>query len=135
MCVCLSVCLLSHISLLEHLFVLKILSRTQRATEVKNFVGFSQFETASFKSYGVKRRRKSQLLIRSSLLWLILDQVFLFAKHQRLLREGVQACVLLMVKAIALPAANPEFQSHVPSSIRARALWIRARADAEGYAL
>ena len=35
------VCLLSHISLLEHLFVLKILSHTQWATEVKEFVGFS----------------------------------------------------------------------------------------------
>ena len=39
--VCVSVCLLSHISPLERLFVLKILSRTQRATEVKIFVGFS----------------------------------------------------------------------------------------------
>ena len=39
--VCVSVCLLSHISPLELLFVLKILSRTQRATEVKKFVGFS----------------------------------------------------------------------------------------------
>ena len=37
----LSVCLLSQISPLERLFVLKILSRTQRATEVKKFVGFS----------------------------------------------------------------------------------------------
>ena len=40
-CVCVSVCLLSHISPLERLFVLKILSRTQRATEVKKYVGFS----------------------------------------------------------------------------------------------
>ena len=40
-CVCVCVCLLSQISPLEHLFVLKILSRTQRATEVKKFVGFS----------------------------------------------------------------------------------------------
>ena len=39
--VVLSVWLLSHISPLERLFVLKILSRTQRATEVKKFVGFS----------------------------------------------------------------------------------------------
>ena len=39
--VCLSVCLLSHISPLERLFVLKTLSRTQRATKVKKFVGFS----------------------------------------------------------------------------------------------
>ena len=37
---CVSVCLLSHISPLEHLFVLKILSHTQRATEVKKFVKF-----------------------------------------------------------------------------------------------
>ena len=39
--VCVSVCLLSQISPLERLFVLKVLSRTQRATEVKKFVGFS----------------------------------------------------------------------------------------------
>ena len=39
--VCLSVCLLSHISPMERLFVLKTLSRTQRATKVKIFVGFS----------------------------------------------------------------------------------------------
>ena len=43
--VCLSVylcvCPLSHISPMEHLFVLKTLSRTQRATKVKIFVGFS----------------------------------------------------------------------------------------------
>ena len=38
-CVC--VCLLSHISPMERLFVLKTLSRTQRATKVKIFVGFS----------------------------------------------------------------------------------------------
>ena len=37
--VCVSVCLLSHISPTEHLFVLKTLSRTQRATKVKKFVG------------------------------------------------------------------------------------------------
>ena len=36
-----SVCLLSHISPMERLFVLKTLSRTQRATKVKKFVGFS----------------------------------------------------------------------------------------------
>ena len=35
------VCLLCHISPLECLSVLKILSHTQRATEVQNFVGFS----------------------------------------------------------------------------------------------
>ena len=39
--VCLSVCLLRQNSPLERLFVLKILSRTQRAKEVKKFVGFS----------------------------------------------------------------------------------------------
>ena len=39
--VCVSVCLLSHISPMERLFVLKTLSRTQRATKVKTFVGFS----------------------------------------------------------------------------------------------
>ena len=39
--VCVSVCLLSHISPMERLFVLKTLSRTQLATKVKKFVGFS----------------------------------------------------------------------------------------------
>ena len=39
--VCLSVCLLSHILPKERLFTLKTLSRTQRATKVKNIVGFS----------------------------------------------------------------------------------------------
>ena len=39
--VCLCVCPLSHISPMERLFVLKTLSRTQRATKVKKFVGFS----------------------------------------------------------------------------------------------
>ena len=39
--VCLSVCPLSHISPMERLFVLKTQSRTQRATKVKKFVGFS----------------------------------------------------------------------------------------------
>ena len=42
LCVCVCVCVrvLSHISPLECLFVLKILSRTQQATEVKIFVGY-----------------------------------------------------------------------------------------------
>ena len=40
-CVCLFVCLLSYISPLECLFVLKLLSRTQQATGIKKFVGFS----------------------------------------------------------------------------------------------
>ena len=39
--VCVCVCLLSHISPMERLFVLKTLSRTQRATKVKKYVGFS----------------------------------------------------------------------------------------------
>ena len=40
-CVCVCVCLLSHISPMERLFVLKTLSRTQRARKVKMFLGFS----------------------------------------------------------------------------------------------
>ena len=39
--VCLSVCPLSHISPLEHFFLLKTLLRTQWATKVKNVVEFS----------------------------------------------------------------------------------------------
>ena len=49
-----SVCLLSQN---QRLFILKILSCTQRATEVK-FVGFSLF-----KSYSMKHKRKSQYAI------------------------------------------------------------------------
>ena len=37
--VCLSVCLLSHISPTDRMFVLKTLSRTQRVRKVKKFVG------------------------------------------------------------------------------------------------
>ena len=37
--VCVCVCLLSHISPLDHLFVLKILSYTQRATKVNKICG------------------------------------------------------------------------------------------------
>ena len=56
------VCLLSHISPMERLFVLKTLSRTQRATKVKKICGDLP-ETTAFKSYAVKHERKSQLLI------------------------------------------------------------------------
>ena len=41
-CVCVSLTMLSHISPLERLFILKTLSRTQRAPKVKNYVEFSQ---------------------------------------------------------------------------------------------
>ena len=57
--VCLSVCLLSHISPMERLFVLKTLSRTQRATKVKKIYGDFP-ETTAFKSYTAKHERKSQ---------------------------------------------------------------------------
>ena len=58
--VCLCVCLLSHISPTERLFVLKTLSRTQRATKVKKFVHWDLLETTAFKSYAAKHERKSQ---------------------------------------------------------------------------
>ena len=41
MSVCVSVCLLSHISPLGLLFIVKTLPRTQHATKVKIFVAFS----------------------------------------------------------------------------------------------
>ena len=50
-------CLLGHISPMERLFILKLMSRTQRATKVKNFVGIC---LKLFKSYAVKHERKSQ---------------------------------------------------------------------------
>ena len=39
MCVCVCLCLSGHIPPMKRLFVLKTLSRTQRATKVKKFVG------------------------------------------------------------------------------------------------
>ena len=45
-------CLLRHISPLERLFILKVLSRIQRVMEVKMFCGVFS-ENTSFKSYGI----------------------------------------------------------------------------------
>ena len=58
-CLSLSVCL-SRISPMELLFVLKTLSRTQRATKVKIIICGVLPETAAFKSYAAKHERKSQ---------------------------------------------------------------------------
>ena len=44
---------------MERLFVLKTLSRTQRATKVKKFF-WDLPETTAFKSYAAKHERKSQ---------------------------------------------------------------------------
>ena len=81
------------------------------------------------------------MLIRSSLLWLTHDQVFLLDIQRstsgycmREYKHGYTA----PVKAIALPAvyrANLEFQSHVPFLYSRMCSRIRARADAEGSAL
>ena len=54
-CVCVCVCLLSHISPLERLFVLKLLSCTQRATEVKKYV-FLQKLWRYLLTYGILQR-------------------------------------------------------------------------------
>ena len=74
-CVCLSVRVsVNHISPMEHLFVRRTLSRTQRTTKVKKFVGICTYsadnegqkicgdlpKTTAFKSYAVKHDRKSQ---------------------------------------------------------------------------
>ena len=86
-CVCVSVCLSVCLSVKSHL-------TSGASVRPENTVTYSAgnggqkvcgvfFETAPFKSYGVKRKRKSQLLIRSSLLWLTSDQVFLFDVQQR----------------------------------------------------
>ena len=72
--VCLCVC---HISLLECLFVLKILSHTQWATEVKKFVGFSLKPLCS-RVMAWNAGETANMLIKSSLLWLTCNQVFLF---------------------------------------------------------
>ena len=53
-------CLLSHISPLELLFAMKILSRIQRATVFEIIICGVFFETAPFKSYGVKRKQETQ---------------------------------------------------------------------------
>ena len=73
-CVCLSVCL----SVKSHL-------TSGASVHPENTVAYSAgnggkkicglfFETTPFKSYAVKRKLKSQLLIRSSLLWLTCDR-------------------------------------------------------------
>ena len=96
LCVCVSVCLSVCLSIKSHL-------TSGASVRPENTVVYSAgngsknicgvfFETAPFKSYGVKRKLKSQLLIRSSLLWLTARCT---AKHQRLLHEGVQAWILL----------------------------------------
>ena len=69
--VCVCVCLLSHISPLERLFVLK-----------KKIV-WVFLETTLFKTYGVKcKRKRTNILISSSLLWLNCDHVFWFNVHR-----------------------------------------------------
>ena len=64
------------------------------------------FETAPFKRYSLKCKRKSQLQIRSSL-WLTSDQVFLFdvqrSTSDYYMREYKHAYTL-PVKALSLPA-------------------------------
>ena len=95
------------------------------------------FETAPFKSYGVKRKLKSQLLIRSSLLWLTRDQVFLLdvqrSNSDYCMREYKHGyCSGQSNSASSSVQSQP---SHVPfqhSRTRSR---IRARADAEGSAV
>ena len=67
-------------------------------------------ETASFKSYGVKRKRKSQYANYIDLAYLLSGFPFrCIAKHQRLLHEGVQACVLLQCPSSSVQS-QLEFQ-------------------------
>ena len=76
--VCVCLCVTSHFwSVCSTWKYCRVLSGQRRSKSLWVF-----FETAPFKSYGVKRKRKSQLLIRSSLLWLTSDQVFLFDVQQ-----------------------------------------------------
>ena len=71
-CVCVSVC--CHISPLERLFVLKILSRTQRATEVKTFVGFSLKPLRS-RVMARNESERSNMLIRLDLAYSCLPAI------------------------------------------------------------
>ena len=81
-CVCVCVCVCVCLSVKSHL-------TSGASVRPENTVVYSAgnggqkicgvfFETAPFNSYGVKRKLKSQLLIRPSLLWLTHDQVLLF---------------------------------------------------------
>ena len=108
-CVCVSVCL----SVKSHL-------TSGASVRPENTVTYSAgnggqnicgvfFETAPFKSYGVKRKRKSQY---ASLLWLTRDQVFLF--------EGI----------VSMTEPTLSFNRTCLSSIRARALYMRFTACA-----
>ena len=148
-CVCLCVCLLSHISPLEHLFVLKILSRTQRATEVKKFVGFSLKPLRS-RVMAWNASERANMLIRSSLLWLTRDQVFLFEVQRSTcgycMREYKHGYCSGQTYSASSSVQNQPWASIArafPAFAHARYIWdlpralsrIRARTDAEGSAL
>ena len=72
--VCLCVCLLSHISPMERLCVLKTLSRTQRATKVKKFCGVFS-ETAPL------QRSSTPSVVRPCVQSAIFPCVFLVYAH------------------------------------------------------
>ena len=78
--VCLSVCLLSHVSPLERLFILKILSRTQWATEVKKFVKFS-LKPLSYRDLAMLHWKS---YIRSA--------IFLRKAHMRIIVNTMWSC-------------------------------------------
>ena len=101
-CVCVCVCLLIHIWPLERLFVLKMLSRTQRETKIKKFVGFSQkllhcrdpapaslYHTVIFHFHfgnyvrmrNVKRMCKNRLAKSSTVLYRILSVISCLWSH------------------------------------------------------
>ena len=98
----LSVCVLvtSHFWRPERLLVLKMLYVLSGQRRCGVF-----FENAPFKSYGVKRKQKSQLLIRSTYLRSGFP-IRCTTKHQRLLHERVQACVLLPSYGLSLQSFN-----------------------------
>ena len=84
------------------------------------------FETARFKSYGVKSKRSQY----ASLLWLARDQVILFDGHRTTSGYCMECkhayCSCLSYSASEVPAvyrANLSFIARALSGIRARALY------------
>ena len=88
------------------------------------------FEIAPFKSYGVKGSERANMLIRSSLLWLTSDRVFLFDVQRSTsgycMREYKHA--YCSGQSYSASSSNLEFQSHVPfQNSRTRVIDLRTR--------
>ena len=116
-CVCVRVCLSVKSNITSGASVRPENTVTYSASNGGQNICGGFFETAPFRSYSVKRKLKSQLLIRSSLLC---DQVFLFDVQQNTsgycMREYKHAYFSgqSYSASSSVYRANLECQSHVP---------------------